>query len=103
MPLFELRYRGRKETSNGGVRGVHDVLLESDTEDEESALELAHFYLSTLGDPSTRFVFMRPAVAMTTKRMKAMQKAAANGSPESGEDAPTRSAKAGATPGRIGA
>jgi len=102
--LWELRYRGLKDTDNGGVKGVHDVLLETDGDTEAEAHEVAEYYLSTLNNPSTRFIFVRPAVAMTTRRMKAAKRANGAPSDESGDEAtPPRSAKTATTPGRIGA
>ena len=68
--LWTLRYRGIKGSNGGSVRGVHEVWIETDSDDESEARQVSDFYLSTLNGPSTIFLSVRRAVAMTTRREK---------------------------------
>jgi hypothetical protein len=52
--LWELRYRS--------PRAIDDVLLETVTDQEPEARELAELFLQTLSSPSIRFVRLRPMV-----------------------------------------
>jgi hypothetical protein len=55
MVPWELRYRS--------PRAIDDVLIETFTDQEAEAKELADRHLATLASPSVRFVRLRPHVA----------------------------------------
>ena len=107
--LWELRYRG--------PRGVDNVLIEVEGEQtEQAAMELAHFYLDTLANPSVRFVYVRPIIVARTATMRHALKAKSEQAVKDAkkvidDEKPTRtpqrgnasaSASAGPNAGRVG-
>lgn len=71
---WQLRYR----SPLAPTRGVDDVIIETETEDQAEADKLAKWWLDTkVPSPSTRFVYVRRLVVATTADMRAAQAPAA--------------------------
>lgn len=65
--LWQLRYRSPLSPT----KGVDDVLIETNTTLESDARRVAEHWLATRrASPSTRFVYVRPAVVMTQDQME---------------------------------
>lgn len=65
--LWQLRYRSPLSPT----KGVDDVLIETNTNLEADAKRVADRWLATkMPSPSTRFVYVRPAVVYTQDQME---------------------------------
>jgi len=66
--LWELRYRSPLAPS----KGVDDIIISTDTDDEQQARKVADDFLATkVAHPSTRFISLRLFVAHSEKAMRA--------------------------------